>query len=88
MTQATGAISRSKGEVKVLVELRVDRWRRVDHEECVAIGGRFYDCLGGNIGASAWPVLDDEWLPEAFREPLPDQSRDNFRSTARGIAND
>src|SRR5262249_24460573 len=69
-------------------ERRVDCRGRVDHEECVPVRRRFHDCLGGDIGASARPVLGDEWLAEALRELLADQARENVGSAARGIAND
>jgi hypothetical protein len=33
-----------------------------------------HDRLGGEVGASAWPIFDDELLSELFGQPLADQS--------------
>src|SRR5215472_7960000 len=33
-------------------------------KERIAVGGRTYDCFGGDIAGGACPVLDDEWLTE------------------------
>src|SRR5262245_37137606 len=76
-----------KNEIEVVVERRVDRRRRVDHEKYVPVRRRLHDCLGGDVGASARPVLGDEWLAEALRKLLADQARDNVGSAAWGVAN-
>src|SRR5215467_12021512 len=65
-----------KRETKVVVERRVDRRRRVNHEECVPVWCRLHDCLGSDVGAGARSVLDDERLAEALRELLADEARD------------
>src|SRR5262245_4851003 len=74
-----------KRETKVVVKRRVDRRRRVNHEECVAVWRRLHDYLGSDIGAGACPILDDERLAEALGELLADQARDNVSSAAGGI---
>jgi hypothetical protein len=43
-------------------------------EKRVAVGCRSRDGLGGEIGARAGPVLDNELLPETLREPLRHQA--------------
>src|SRR5262249_24714167 len=75
-------------ETKVVVERRIDRRRRVNHEECVPVWCRLHDCLGSDVGARARSVLDDERLAEALGELLADEARDNVGSAAGGIAND
>src|SRR5262249_1479803 len=74
-----------KRETKVVVKRRVDRRRRVNHEECVAVWRRLHDYLGSDIGAGARPILDDERLAEALGELLADQARDNVGSAAGWI---
>ena len=44
--------------------------------------------LGRDIAASAWAVLNDEWLTEPLRQPLTDQACDDVNSGARGDRND
>ena len=39
-------------EIKLGIERRVDRVRRRDEKECVAVGGRPYDRLRADIAAS------------------------------------
>jgi hypothetical protein len=46
------------------------------------------DCLGCYYGVSAWPVLDDEWLTEPRRQPLPYQARYNVGCAAGCKTND
>jgi hypothetical protein len=48
---------------------------RADQEQCIAVRWRAHDCLGGDIAAGAWPVLDDYWLAETLRQPLSDKAR-------------
>ena len=70
-------------EIELVVERRVDRVRRTDQKECIAVGGRTHDRLGADIAAGARPVLDDEWLAEPLRQPLTDQARDDVGRAAR-----
>ena len=53
-------------ETHLFMECCVDRTRCVHHEQCVAIRRGTHDSLGGDIGACARPVLDNEWLIEPF----------------------
>jgi hypothetical protein len=52
-------------EIELVVERRVDCVRRIDQKERVAVRPRTHDRLGGDIGASARTVLNDEWLAQA-----------------------
>src|SRR5262245_65308575 len=61
-------------EVELVVERRVACVRRADEEEGVAVRRRTYDRLSADIGAAARPALNDEWLAEPLRQPLPDQT--------------
>src|SRR5262249_7740388 len=49
-------------EVKLVVERRVDAARRTYQKQRVSVGGRTHDGLGGDMGARAGPVFDDERL--------------------------
>jgi hypothetical protein len=51
-------------EIEFVVERRVDRLCRGDHEQRVAIGGRAYDRLGTDVGTATGPVVDYELLAE------------------------
>jgi hypothetical protein len=51
-------------EIEVVIEGRVDCGSSIRTKERIAVGGRTYDCFGGDIAGGACPVLDDEWLPE------------------------
>ena len=75
-------------EIELVVERRVDRVRRSDQEERIAVRRRAHDRLGGDIAASARPVLDDELLAEPLRQPLTDQARDDVGRAAGGEADD
>jgi hypothetical protein len=75
-------------EVERVVERRIDRVRRDDQKERIAVRGCTHDRLGGDIGAGAWPVLDDELLAEPLRQPLTHQTRDEINRAARGKAHD
>ena len=75
-------------EIELFVQRRVDRVRRSDQEERVAIGGRTHDRLGGDIAAGTRPVLDDEWLAEPLRQPLAHEAREDVGRAAGSKAND
>src|SRR5215831_18674017 len=49
-------------EVEFLIERRVNRVRRSNQEERIAVGRGANDRLRPNIGATAGTVLNDEWL--------------------------
>jgi len=65
---ATGAMSR----------LRL----KLSFSYIVVLIARARDRLGGDIAASTRPVLDDEWLAKAFRQPLAHQTCDDVESAA------
>ena len=71
-------------EIELVVERRVDRVRRTDQEQRVAVRGRAHDRLGGDIAAGARPVLDDELLAEPLRQPLTHQAREDVGRAAGG----
>ena len=71
-------------EVELFIERRVDCIRRADQEQRIAVRGRAHDRLGGDIAASARPVLDDERLAEPLRQPLTDQARERCRFAPPG----
>ena len=74
---ATGAMSRMKLKLRLLVKRRIDRVRGGDHQERIAVRGRLHDRLGGDIAAGSRPVLDDKMLAKPLRQPLSDQAREN-----------
>jgi hypothetical protein len=73
-------------EVELIVEHVGDRVSRNHQKERMAVGGRTDDCLGRDIARSPRPVLDDEWLAEALRQPLPNQAREEIGRAAGGKA--
>src|SRR5262245_2378697 len=75
-------------EIKLGIERRVDRVRRRDEKECVAVGGRPYDRLRADIAAGTWPVLDNELLTEPLRQALTDHAGDDVSGASGGKAGD
>src|SRR5215472_4566327 len=75
-------------EIEFVKKRYVERVRRMDEEERIAIRGRTHDRLRGDITAGARPVLDDELLAEPLREPLADQASDDVGAAAGGKADD
>ena len=71
-----------KIEIELVVERRVDRVRRTDQKERIAIRRRAHDRLGADIAAGARPVLDNELLAEPLRQPLTHQARDDVGRAA------
>jgi hypothetical protein len=69
-------------EIEPIVERRVYCVRRIYKKERVAVRRRTHDRLGADIGASARTVLNDEWLAQAFRQPLAHQAHDNVGRAA------
>ena len=88
MMPATGAMSRHEIEIELVVERGVDGVGRRDQKQRVAVGRRAHDRLGGDIGAAARPVFDDDRLAEPLRQPLPHQPRRDVRRAAGGVADD
>src|SRR5215472_2265654 len=75
-------------EIEFLVQRDVNRIRRSGQEERIAVRRRAHDRLGGDVAASACPVLNNELLTEPLREPLSYQTRDDVARTAGAIADD
>src|SRR5262249_40156802 len=73
-------------EIEPLIERRVDRLCRTDHEQRVSVCGRAHDGLGSYVGTSTRSVLNDEWLAEALRQPLPHRTRNGVGIAASGKA--
>src|SRR5262249_50808796 len=74
-------------EVELVVEHVGDGVSRNHQKERMAVGGRTDDRLGGDIARSPGPVLDDEWLAEALRQPMPNQAREEIGRPAWAKAN-
>jgi hypothetical protein len=55
--------------IEFLIERCIDSIRRSGQEKRIAIGGRTYDRLGGDIATRAGPVVDDKRLAEPLRQP-------------------
>ena len=70
-------------EIKLVVKRRIDGVRRAHQEQRVAVRCRLHDRLGGDIGAGAGSVLDDERLAELLRQPLTHQAREGVGGAAR-----
>src|SRR5262245_47870023 len=75
-------------EVESLVERGINGVRGKGQKEGIAIRSRSHDRLGGDVGARAQAVLDDELLSKSLREPLPDQACNNIHSPTSGSAAD
>src|SRR5262245_20123111 len=75
-------------EIEFVVEGRIDQICPRDKEERVAVRRRAHDRFGADIAATAWPVIDHEWLAEPFRQPLTDEARENVLRAAGGYGDD
>jgi hypothetical protein len=71
-----------------LVECRVDRRRRVDQEQRIAVRRCAHHRFGADGVAATRPVLGNEWLAEPIRERLPDQAREDVGRTAGALSDD
>src|SRR5205085_4145891 len=78
----------NKLEIELIVERRVDRVRRSDEEERVAVRRCAYDRLGRDIGVGTGPILDDEGLAETLRQPLTHQARNDISPATGRITDD
>src|SRR5262249_58261204 len=54
-------------ETELVIERGVDRVRGRGQEERMTIRLSAHDQLGCDVGASPWPIFDDEWLAETIR---------------------
>src|SRR5262249_19610744 len=59
--------SNARDRRDLVVEGGVDRVHSNASEKRIAVGGRTYNGLGGDIAGSSWSVLDDELLAEPLR---------------------
>src|SRR5262249_59742832 len=64
-------------ETEVVVKRVIERVRRCDKEKRIAIGWRAHDCLSGEIGCGARPVLNDKLLAKSLRQPLAHEACDD-----------
>jgi hypothetical protein len=81
-----GVIEEIKG--KIIVERRVDRVRRQGQKQRVAVRRCLHREFSTDIAGGTRAIVDDERLPELFRQPLCYEAPDDVRRTARGDAND
>jgi hypothetical protein len=63
-----------KIEIEFLVKSSIDRVVSPDHEQRITVRRRTHHGVRRNIAASAWPVLDDELLPQTLGQPLADEA--------------
>src|SRR5262249_8859310 len=75
-------------EIEFVVEGSVDRIRTSDQKQRVAICWRTHDGFSGNISTGTGPILDDKWLAEPVRQPLPKQAPNDVGPAARDDADD
>src|SRR5262249_49559149 len=75
-------------EVELIVKRYIDRVWSSRQEQRVTVRGRTRDRLGADIASRARPVLDDEWLTEPLRQPLPHQAREDVTHAAGWKADD
>src|SRR5262245_40520953 len=77
-----------KIEIEVVVECHVPRVSRSSLQQRVAVWWRAHDRFGAKIAACARPVLDDERLAKALRQPLTHHAGDNVGAAAGRPADD
>src|SRR5262249_6871805 len=70
-------------ETKLVVERGVDGIPTADHEQRVAVRRCAHDRLCADIAAATRPVVDNELLAEALRQPLTHQTRDDVSRAGR-----
>ena len=71
-------------EVEIRIERGVDRAAERDHRERIAVRRRLHDLLHRDVAARARPIVDDELLAEALRQPLADEARIDVVRAAGG----
>jgi hypothetical protein len=72
-----------KHKIEFVVECHIDSAARGEHQERVAVRRRVHDRFGCDVGGCTGPVLNDEWLTKAFRQPMSDQPRQYVVRAAR-----
>ena len=83
MTPATARRVTQKIEIEMLVKRGVDGVGTGDQQQRIAVGRRLHHRLGGDVGAGARPVIDDELLAELFGQPFGRQPRHGVGGAAR-----
>ena len=77
------------GKFDALEQDGIDRQRpRAAEQQRIAVGFRRCDCLQGDSGAAARPIVDHHRLPEQGGELLADLSRDDVHGAAGQEGND
>src|SRR5580704_13169552 len=71
-----------------LVERSVDGIGGRHREQRIAVGRSTHHHLGGDVAVGARPVVDDEILPEPFRQSLCGEPRENVGRDAGRIADE
>src|SRR5262245_55385128 len=71
-------------KIELIEKRRVDGITCADQKVHITVRGRAHDSLGGDIAVRAWPVLNDEWLAESFRQSPSHQTCGNVVSAACG----
>src|SRR5262245_53733541 len=84
---AIGRVARRKMLLNPPEEGSVNGVCLADQERGMAVSRRRYARLGGDIAAGTSPVLDDDWLGKALRQPLSDEARGDI-GTAPGRKSD
>src|SRR5262249_37435637 len=64
-------------EIELVVKRCVDRARRAEEAQRIAIGSRAHDRLGADIATCTRAIFNDELLTQPLRQPLPDEPRSN-----------
>jgi hypothetical protein len=77
-----------KIEVELVIKGGVDRIRRRNQEERVAIGRCAHHRFGREIGCCSRPAFDDKRLAQPLLQPLRHKPRGQVRGAARWVADD
>ena len=72
-----------KIEIEMLIKRGVDGVRTGNQKQRVTVGRRLHHHLGGEVGAGAGPIIDDELLAELFGQPFRRQPRHGIGGAAR-----
>jgi hypothetical protein len=75
-------------ETEILEQRGVDRVRRTDEEQRMAVGRRAHHRFGRRIAGGARQVLDDDGLSQPLREPFTQQAREDVVRSAGNEADD
>jgi hypothetical protein len=64
-------------EIELVVERGIDRGRRPEENERIAVRSRMYCRLGTDVGGGTRPVVEDDGPAQPLRQPLPHQARED-----------